>query len=176
MNPIHFRITVVFVAWISIQNIHAQQQFRIGLAQDVIVPTGVFAASSYPGNGIGILARYSITKRFVGGINTAYLWFGNKGSSNYTIVVPLSATLEYLFPIDESLKFYIGFDAGYYAIASSSEPKNFKVLPGIAPFLGISHPLSERLSVFLTVKYFNVFTNANVNASIAIGTGLTFRL
>jgi hypothetical protein len=177
MKVINFKWISIFVlGFTSMQVVCAQRQFRIGIAQDVIVPTGAFAGSSYPGNGVGILARYSITKRLVVGANTAYLWFGNKNSANYTIVVPLSGTLEYLFPINESLRFYTGFDVGYYGIASTLEPKDFKFLPGVAPFVGVSHPLSNRLTVFITVKYFNVFASNNVNASIAIGTGLTFRL
>ena len=118
MKVFNFKWISVFVlGCVSTQIVFAQRQFRIGIAQDVIVPTGAFAGSSYPGNGVGVLARYSITKRLVCGINTAYLWFGNKNSANYTLVVPLSGTLEYVFLINETLKFYTGFDAGYYGIA-----------------------------------------------------------
>jgi hypothetical protein len=150
----------------------------IGLA----LPVGDFGNAAGLGFGIDAKAIFPINPDIAIGASIGYYSWGEKVTGISYSNIPIAGTFMYFVSQGPS-RFYIGSDlsinmlsvkidfGGFFGSQSSTE-----TYVGLAPLVGIIHPINDNMNLTGTVKYNIIFSSGNSISFISIRGGLMFRL
>jgi outer membrane protein W len=160
---------ILFIIFIIV-GIHSVSKAQLSITPRVApaIPLGTVGLVSNTGLGFGLETTYAINDNFRVGVAVDYYQFktGIFGINLFgikTTVMPLTGTVQYLFP-GERIRPYVGIEAGTSIVSINKVDINRNYF-SMAPAVGVIYNINDRLDFFANAKYQTVY----IRESIPIG-------